>query len=175
MDEPTETARRTAAAMERADTAARGAGIRLVDVGPGAAAVALTVAEQHLNGHGICHGGYVFLLADAALAYASNSHGVSAVAAGAEAPTSPSCAPAHWATSSWPRRWSGRSPAAPGSTTSRCGPGTRSSRSSAAAPARCRGSPPRRETCAQRPDRRTGCGTCDGPVGVRQRRQLGGR
>lgn len=84
MDEPTEIARRTAAAMERADAAARGAGIRLVHVGTGSAAVALTVAEQHLNGHGICHGGYVFLLADAALAYASNSHGVSAVAAGAD-------------------------------------------------------------------------------------------
>lgn len=84
MDEPTEIARRSAAAMERADAAARGAGIRLVDVGPGSAAVALTVAEQHLNGHGICHGGFVFLLADAALAYASNSHGVSAVAAGAD-------------------------------------------------------------------------------------------
>jgi acyl-CoA thioesterase len=84
MDEPTETARRTSAAMERADAAARGAGIRLLDVGPGTAAVALTVAEQHLNGHGICHGGFVFLLADAALAHASNSHGVSAVAAGAD-------------------------------------------------------------------------------------------
>lgn len=84
MDEPTEIARRAAAAMERADAAARGAGIRLLDVGPGAAAVTLTVAGQHLNGHGICHGGYVFLLADAALAYASNSHGVSAVAAGAD-------------------------------------------------------------------------------------------
>lgn len=84
MDEPSEIARRTAAAMERTDAAARGAGIRLVDVGPGTAAVRLTVDERHLNGHGICHGGYVFLLADAALAYASNSHGVSAVAAGAD-------------------------------------------------------------------------------------------
>lgn len=84
MDEPAEIARRSAAAMESADAAARGAGIRLLDVGPGTAAVTLTVAERHLNGHGICHGGYVFLLADAALAYASNSHGVSAVAAGAD-------------------------------------------------------------------------------------------
>jgi acyl-CoA thioesterase len=44
----------------------------------------MTVQERHVNGHGICHGGYLFLLADAALAYASNSHGVSAVAAGAD-------------------------------------------------------------------------------------------
>ncbi|HXV94147.1 MAG TPA: hydroxyphenylacetyl-CoA thioesterase PaaI [Pseudonocardia sp.] len=70
--------------MDRADAAGRGAGVRLLDVGPGRARVALTVEGRHVNGHGICHGGYVFLLADAALAYASNSHGVSAVAAGAD-------------------------------------------------------------------------------------------
>lgn len=87
MDEPvdhTEIARRTAAAMERADAAGRGAGVRLLDVAPGGARVGLTVDARHVNGHGICHGGYLFLLADAALAYASNSHGVSAVAAGAD-------------------------------------------------------------------------------------------
>jgi acyl-CoA thioesterase len=83
-DDPAGVAARTAAAMQRADTAARGAGIRLIDVGPGQARVGMTVDERHLNGHGICHGGYLFLLADAALAYASNSHGTSAVAAGAD-------------------------------------------------------------------------------------------
>ena len=83
-DDPVEVAARTAAAMERADAAARGAGIRLIDVGPGRARVGMTVDERHVNGHGICHGGYLFLLADAALAYASNSHGTSAVAAGAD-------------------------------------------------------------------------------------------
>src|SRR6185436_8461269 len=70
--------------MEQADAAGREAGVRLLDVGPGRARTALTVAARHLNGHGICHGGYLFLLADAALAYASNSHGVSAVAAAAD-------------------------------------------------------------------------------------------
>lgn len=79
-----EIAERSAAAMERADAAGRGAGVRLLDVAPGRARVALTVQEQHLNGHGICHGGYVFLLADAAFAYACNSYGVSAVAAGGD-------------------------------------------------------------------------------------------
>jgi acyl-CoA thioesterase len=77
-------ARGAAAAMERADRAAEGAGVRLLEAGPGRARVAMTVRERHVNGHGICHGGYLFLLADAALAYASNSHGVSAVAAGAD-------------------------------------------------------------------------------------------
>lgn len=83
-DEPEETARRTAAAMERADAAARGAGVRVLGVSPGGARAALTVEARHVNGHGICHGGYLFLLADVALAYASNSHGVSAVASGAD-------------------------------------------------------------------------------------------
>jgi len=79
-----EIAQRAAAAMEQADAAGREAGVRLLDVGPGRARTALTVAARHLNGHGICHGGYVFLLADAAFAYACNSYGVSAVAAGAD-------------------------------------------------------------------------------------------
>lgn len=79
-----EIAERTAAAMERADAAGREAGVRLLDVGPGRARVALTVQERHLNGHGICHGGYVFLLADAAFAYACNSHGVATVASGGD-------------------------------------------------------------------------------------------
>lgn len=78
------TAQATAAAMERADAAGRGAGVRLLGVEPGGARVAMTVEERHVNGHGICHGGYVFLLADAAFAYACNSHGVSTVAAGAD-------------------------------------------------------------------------------------------
>src|SRR4051812_25391535 len=84
MDDPQQVARAAAEAMRRADRAAEGAGVRLLDVGPGRARVAMTVRADHVNGHGICHGGYLFLLADAALAYASNSHGVSAVAAGAD-------------------------------------------------------------------------------------------
>ena len=82
--DPDEVARRTAEAMQRADAAGREAGVRLLDVGPGRALVGLTVQPRHVNGHGICHGGYLFLLADAAFAYACNSHGVSAVAAGAD-------------------------------------------------------------------------------------------
>ena len=84
VDDPAEIARRTAEAMQRADAAGRGAGVRLIDVGPGRAKVAMTVEPRHVNGHGICHGGYLFLLADAALAYAANSYGTSAVAAGAD-------------------------------------------------------------------------------------------
>jgi len=77
-------AERVAAAMEEHDAAIRGAGIRLVDVGPGRARTALTVEERHVNGHGIAHGGYLFFLADAAFSFACNSHGTSTVAAGAD-------------------------------------------------------------------------------------------
>jgi acyl-CoA thioesterase len=84
MDDAERVARATADAMRRADRAAEGAGVRLLDVGPGRARVGMTVRADQVNGHGICHGGYLFLLADAALAYASNSHGVSAVAAAAD-------------------------------------------------------------------------------------------
>jgi acyl-CoA thioesterase len=77
-------ARRVAEAMRAADAAAAGAGVELVDVGPGWAVTRLRVAEPHVNGHGVCHGGYLFLLADAAFAYACNSFGTPTVAAGAE-------------------------------------------------------------------------------------------
>lgn len=82
--EAQEVAERASAAMQRADEAIRSAGVRLLEVGPGRARTALTVGQQHLNGHGLCHGGYLFLLADAALAFASNSHGGSVVASGAD-------------------------------------------------------------------------------------------
>lgn len=83
-DDGTATAERVARAMAHHDAASRGAGIRLVDVGPGSARTALTVADRHVNGHGIVHGGYLFFLADAAFGYACNSRGVSTVAAGAD-------------------------------------------------------------------------------------------
>jgi acyl-CoA thioesterase len=79
-----ETAERVAAAMTAQDAAIRGAGIRLLDIGPGRARTAMTVTEHHVNGHGIAHGGYLFLLADAAFSFACNSHGVSTVAAGGD-------------------------------------------------------------------------------------------
>ncbi len=71
-------------AMEVNDVASREAGVRVLEVGAGTARAALTVAARHLNGHGICHGGYVFLLADTAFAFACNSRGVPAVASGGD-------------------------------------------------------------------------------------------
>ena len=42
--------------------------------------MAMTVTEAMVNGHGICHGGFIFALADSAFAFACNSHGERAVA-----------------------------------------------------------------------------------------------
>jgi acyl-CoA thioesterase len=66
------------------DTAARGLGIELLDAGNGAATVRMAVTAAMVNGHGIAHGGYLFLLADTAFACACNSHGPVTVAAGAD-------------------------------------------------------------------------------------------
>ncbi len=51
---------------------------RLVE--PGRAVLEAQVGPEHLNIHGSCHGGFLYSLADAAFALASNSHGTPAVA-----------------------------------------------------------------------------------------------
>jgi len=73
-----------AEAMFAADTASRAAGIELLRAGGGAAEVRMTVRPDMANGHGIAHGGYVFLLADTAFACACNEPGSVTVAAGAD-------------------------------------------------------------------------------------------
>ena len=75
------------AAAERmfaADEASRALGIELLEVAAGRAVLRMTVADAMANGHGIAHGGYIFLFADSAFACACNSHGPVTVAAGAE-------------------------------------------------------------------------------------------
>ena len=86
MTEPTEQVRaeQQAAAMYAADVASQSLGIRITGVAPGRATAAMQVTENMVNGHGICHGGYVFLLADTAFAFACNTHGPAVVAAGAD-------------------------------------------------------------------------------------------
>jgi acyl-CoA thioesterase len=76
-------AERAAAALFGRDQASRSLGMRLLDVAPGRARVAMRVNAAMLNGHGSCHGGIVFALADSAFAFACNSHNDSTVAAAA--------------------------------------------------------------------------------------------
>src|SRR5688572_26918455 len=66
------------------DVASAALGIELTELAEGAADCRMTVTPAMINGHGLCHGGYVFLLADTAFACACNSHGPVTVAAGAE-------------------------------------------------------------------------------------------
>ena len=77
---PRERARRSAAAMWSDDAASPWVGMELVSVEEGRAVLALEVAAHHCNGHGICHGGVTFTLADSAFAYACNSRNQSTVA-----------------------------------------------------------------------------------------------
>lgn len=74
-----------AMALYAGDRACQSLGIVVADVAPGWARVQMRVESGMVNGHGSLHGGYVFLLADAAFAYAANSHGPVAVAQSAQA------------------------------------------------------------------------------------------
>ncbi len=73
-------ARRSAAVLWSGDAASRGAGIEIIEIGPGRAVMAMNVRDDMINGHGSCHGGFIFLLADSAFGYACNAHGQNAVA-----------------------------------------------------------------------------------------------
>lgn len=71
------------ATMFAADSASRGfMQMELLQCAPGSATMRLAVRAELLNGHQICHGGFIFTLADSTFAYACNSHNRAAVAAG---------------------------------------------------------------------------------------------
>jgi acyl-CoA thioesterase len=70
--------------MYAADSASQRLGITVHDVAPGHAMVHMDVTDDMVNGHGICHGGYVFSLADTAFAFACNTYNDVTVAAGAD-------------------------------------------------------------------------------------------
>lgn len=67
-----------------ADLTSQSLGIQLDEVTPGRARVHMRIAETMVNQHGTAHGGFVFLLADAAFAYACNSYGPVTVAQSAQ-------------------------------------------------------------------------------------------
>ena len=54
-------------------------GIEVVQVEEGFSHLQLNVRKEMLNGFGIAHGGITYSLADSALAFAANSHGVHSV------------------------------------------------------------------------------------------------
>jgi acyl-CoA thioesterase len=80
-EDPQALAQHSAAAMYEADLASRHLGIQVHNVAPGRATARMLVRDTMINGHDICHGGYVFLLADTAFAFACNTYGPVTVAA----------------------------------------------------------------------------------------------
>jgi acyl-CoA thioesterase len=65
------------------DRASQLLAVRLLDVAPGRARVAMRVRSDMMNGHSVCHGGFLFTLADSAFAFACNSYDEMTVAAAA--------------------------------------------------------------------------------------------
>ncbi|WP_067469701.1 hydroxyphenylacetyl-CoA thioesterase PaaI [Actinomadura macra] len=70
--------------MYRRDRVAQDLAMRIAEIAPGRARLRMTVGDTMVNGFGIAHGGYLFLLADSAFAYACNTHDSVTVAASAD-------------------------------------------------------------------------------------------
>jgi len=79
--DPQAIADEAAAAMLATDRVGPMLGMRMVKIAPGTCTLAMTIRPDMGNGHGICHGGMIFTLADSAFAFACNSGGGSCVAA----------------------------------------------------------------------------------------------
>jgi len=76
------TAHRVRDEMFARDRASRDLGMRVLELAPGVATLSMTVREDMLNGHQICHGGLIAALADSAFAFACNSGNEMTVASG---------------------------------------------------------------------------------------------
>jgi acyl-CoA thioesterase len=81
--DPKALAQKVGESMFAVDTASKDTmGMELIECSPGRAVLRMQVREMHLNGHKICHGGFIFTLADSTFAFACNSHNKVTVAAG---------------------------------------------------------------------------------------------
>jgi len=60
-------------AMWEVDATSRSNGISVVSVAPGEAVLRMEVGPGMVNWHDTCHGGFIYVLADAAFGYASNT------------------------------------------------------------------------------------------------------
>ena len=83
MMSPQDKAKKVGETMFAVDTASKDTmGMELLACEPGRAVMRMAVRPLHLNGHQICHGGFIFTLADSTFAFACNSHNRNTVAAG---------------------------------------------------------------------------------------------
>ena len=69
-------------AMWRDDRASKSLGMEVLAIAPGSATLAMTVRDDMLNGHDLCHGGLISTLADSAFAFACNAYNEVTVASG---------------------------------------------------------------------------------------------
>lgn len=71
---PQEIAKACAETMWRDDRASQHLGMQVERAGPGEAVISMTITAVMTNGHDTCHGGYIFMLADSAFAFACNAY-----------------------------------------------------------------------------------------------------
>ncbi len=76
------TADRVREGMFANDRASKALGMQVASVSPGRAVLTMTVRDDMLNGHDICHGGLIATLADSTFAFACNSYDELTVASG---------------------------------------------------------------------------------------------
>ncbi|MES2905899.1 MAG: hydroxyphenylacetyl-CoA thioesterase PaaI [Pseudomonadota bacterium] len=81
---PDELAKKCAEAQWQQDPASRALNMKIEEIRAGFAVFSMTITDKMVNGHGICHGGYIFTLADSTFAFACNSHNQRMVAAQCE-------------------------------------------------------------------------------------------
>lgn len=77
---PEDLARACAKVMWQEDSASQHMGMVVEEVAPGRSRLTMVVRDFMTNGHKICHGGFIFTLADSAFAYACNSYNQNTVA-----------------------------------------------------------------------------------------------
>ena len=83
MSDPQSVAEASARAMYGQDRASQALGMRVLEVRPGYARLAMKVRDDMVNGHQLCHGGLIFTLADSAFAFACNTYDLVTVASAA--------------------------------------------------------------------------------------------
>ena len=77
---PEAIAKACADALWQNDKTSQSLGMQIERVAPGVAELSMTVTETMANGHGSCHGGYLFTLADSTFAFACNTYNQNCVA-----------------------------------------------------------------------------------------------
>src|SRR5215211_39476 len=81
-DEAQSLAEHVVESMFANDRASQSLGMAIAEIRPGNAELTMTVRSDMLNGHAICHGGFIFTLADSSFAFACNSYNFNTVAQG---------------------------------------------------------------------------------------------